>query len=114
MLSVLVVLFLLLVFSHLPRVYCCTPPHPTSLWLLQARDCDFVFLAVGGDFAKEYAEQLTEGVSRVVILEDFSKDANMVVVHLRTGAPVNHNTDKQRVVVRCVFFVVVAAERYAL
>lgn len=30
----------------------------------QARDCDFVFLAVGGDFAKEYAEKLTEGVRK--------------------------------------------------
>lgn len=29
---------------------------------LKARECDFVFLAVGGDFAKEYAEKLTEGV----------------------------------------------------
>lgn len=34
----------------------------------QARDCDFVFLAVGGDFAKEYAEKLTEGVRRKTTL----------------------------------------------
>lgn len=33
-------------------------------YCVQARDCDFVFLAVGGDFAKEYAEKLTEGVRR--------------------------------------------------
>ncbi|CAM9698181.1 unnamed protein product, partial [Hapterophycus canaliculatus] len=32
-----------------------------------ARECDFVFLAVGGDFAKEYAEQLTEGSGPIVI-----------------------------------------------
>eukprot|EP00752_Nemacystus_decipiens_P005189 g4709.t1 len=32
-----------------------------------ARDCDFVFLAVGGDFAKEYAEKLTEGSGPIVI-----------------------------------------------
>ncbi|CAM9206589.1 unnamed protein product [Ectocarpus sp. 6 AP-2014] len=35
--------------------------------LESARDCDFVFLAVGGDFAKEYAEKLTEGSGPIVI-----------------------------------------------
>ncbi|CAM9387006.1 unnamed protein product, partial [Choristocarpus tenellus] len=35
--------------------------------LESARECDYVFLAVGGDFAKEYATKISEGNGPVVI-----------------------------------------------
>eukprot|EP00904_Undaria_pinnatifida_P001079 jgi/Undpi1/10972/HiC_scaffold_30.g13273.m1 len=35
--------------------------------LESARECDYVFLAVGGDFSLEYAQKLTEGSGPIVI-----------------------------------------------
>lgn len=39
----------------------------TEFTLEAARECDFVFLAVGGDFSKEYAEKIAEGSGPIVI-----------------------------------------------
>lgn len=34
----------------------------------QARECDFVFLAVGGDFSKEWAQKIAEGVRNSLLV----------------------------------------------
>lgn len=50
----------------------------------KARECDVVFLAVSGDFSKEYARVLTEGDDGVVVIDNssafrYEKDVPLVV-----------------------------------